>query len=680
MDRAAQRPIEVPNPYPERYRPAQEDPVVALLGEEYAIPADLQKYRTVNDQGQRARPDPRPKPRLRGREPLGGPPAYAVVDLPSRDSKGNVRGQDGKPLNTRVDPSAPSGILEYREPDSGEWLPQQRGVIYDDEAFEVRDLSIGQAARRFRDESRTAVISADALEYAMSPEGGSRFMPAEEYPENNPDGVAGWLRTTTFDRSGRSDAYWQRADRDVASVQQRSVAKPRYQMTPIYATDSVTEDGQALFRKGNRYPNDANAISAKMRELIPGAGTAQSDPLEQVQRNNRLARITPVRLQAAIESGFQVSEADPQTGVMQFQRPDGSSGLLVPEQILGKGGKPSGQLSPRFIVVDEDKMPSGETAYGPGAFLDGGSRAWFEKQSDLNPDGVSFWSAMEDLQAAGGTQPTQVRGREIVAQALRERGLDPSALGISSASQLADLGDAMRSIENRPVVAEQPVIAGMAPRGRRTIPGLQARSATPAQRAMDALYGSPSSPLPRRADGEADQLALALGLPAAREPVASVDVIPRAGWDALAEDFSGVDTRYSSGYGVIQRPPASALEAFIPIAKEYTFGDEGQAALIVEVAMRSALPGADGRVGTEQVINKILEIANPEVRTTKRPAPGRYVGSPYQQAMTERGALAGFNYDQMAAGLGAEVGSPAQERALRQVAMRVRQRMQGPAA
>jgi hypothetical protein len=52
----------------------------------------------------------------------------------------------------------------------------------------------------------------------------------------------------------------------------------------------------------------------------------------------------------------------------------------------------------------------------------------------------------------------------------------------------------------------------------------------------------------------------------------------------------------------------------------------------------------------------------------------------YQQAATPRGALGGFDYGTMAADLGAEVGSPEQERALRQVAMRIRRRLQNPPA
>ena len=605
LSRGLEQPGAVKNPYSERYWAPQEDPVVALLGPEFAIPEDLQRYRTVDSSGGAVRPDPRPKPRPRGREPLGGPSAYAVVDLPTRSAKGQWRGPDGQPLSTRIDPSAPTDIAQYKDPDSGEWLPQGRGIeSYRDEGFETRNLTLGQAAKEARLANRTPVMSADALEYAMSPEGGSRFVPVLE---ENEQGVAGWLRTTELERSGRGQA------------------RPRHQMVPVYATDSVAEDGQPLFRVGQKMPVNADAVSAEMRELIPGAGTTEANPLDLVQRNSKLTRITPVRLQSAIEQGFQVGAPDPQTGAMPFQRPDGSSGLLVPEQVLGKGGVSTGQTSPRFIVVDEGKMPSGQVTYGPGAFLEPTTRAWIEKQRDLNPDGVSYWSAMNDIIAAGGTEPAQVRGKEIVAQVMRQRGLTPSDLkseswlpqGETSTSQLADLADAMRSVGNRPMSVEQPVITGLAPRGSNAIPGVQPRALRAEQRAMDALYGSPSTPLPRTA-ASADQLELSLGLPAAAEPVASTNTIPSASWDGLTEDFSGEATKYGSGYGVLQRPEmapvAGALEAFVPVAQQFTFGDPKQAALIAEVAMRTASPGPDGRVGAEQVIDAIMQIANPPMR------------------------------------------------------------------
>ena len=699
-----ERPGAVANPYPERYEAPEEDPVVALLGPEFAVPDDLQKYRTVNRSGEYVRPDPKPKRRTKGRirnvppeqtlrEPLGGPPAYAVVDLPTRSAKGKWRGSDGQPLSTRVDPSAPTDIAQYKDPDSGEWLPQGRKIeSYRDEGFETRNLTLGQAAKEARLANRTPVMSADALEYAMSPEGGSRFVPVLE---ENEQGVAGWLRTTELERSGRGQA------------------RPRHQMVPVYATDSVAEDGQPLFRVGQKMPGNADAVSAEMRELIPGAGTTEANPLDLVQRNSKLTRITPVRLQSAIEQGFQVGAPDPQTGAMPFQRPDGSSGLLVPEQVLGKGGVSTGKISPRFIVVDEGKMPSGEITYGPGAFLEPTTRAWIEKQSDLNPDGVSYWSAMDDIIAAGGTEPAQVRGKEIVAQVMRQRGLAPSDLrseswlpqGETSVSQLADLADAMRSVGNRPMSIEQPVITGLAPRGSNAIAGVQPRALRAEQRELNDLYASPWSPLPggplpnpvssavasmepagyypdiapglrvptadfadapfwsmaaaatpaierdtlrltprgvttmqdsvvrrlfqageqwpggriQRRGGEADQLELSLGLPAAIEPVASTNTIPRAGWDGLTEDFSGEATKYGSGYGVIQRPEmapvAGAMESFMPIAQQFTFGDSKQAALVVETAMRTASPGPDGRVGAEQVIDRIMEIANPPMAT-----------------------------------------------------------------
>jgi hypothetical protein len=612
-----ERPGAVANPFEERYRAPQGDPVVALLGPEFAVPDDLQRYKTIGGGGERVRPDPAAKRRTKGpirnvfpdqpqQEPLGGPPAYAVVDLPTRSAKGKWRGADGQPLSTRIDPSTPTGITQYKDPDSGEWLPQGRNIAsYRDEGFEVRDLTLGQAAKEARLENRTPVVSEQALRHAMTPEGGSRFKPASA---GNSEGVAGYLLKTTLDRRGRGRAA------------------ARQEAVPVYATDSVAEDGQRLFRVGGRYPNDADASSAQMRELIPGAGTAEANPLDLVQRNKNLTRVTPVRLQEAVGKGFQIGAPDPETGAMPFQRPDGSSGLLVPEQIMGKGGVPTGQVSPRFIVVDEGKMPSGEVAYGPGAFLDPGSRAWIEKQADLNPDGVSFWSAMDDIIAAGGTEPSQVRGREVVARLARERGLGLDQVAGTSSSQLADLTDAMRTVENRPAYVEQPVITGMAPRGSKAIPATQTSALHPDLRAVDALYASPSEALPR-AITPVDQLELPLGLPAAPEPVASTNTVPRAGWDGLTENFSSKPTDYGSGYGVIERPEmapvAGAMEAFMPIAQRLTFDDPEQAALVVETAMRTANPGPDGRVGAEQVIGKIMEIANPPMASGR---PAGYAG------------------------------------------------------
>jgi len=71
------------------------------------------------------------------------------------------------------------------------------------------------------------------------------------------------------------------------------------------------------------------------------------------------------------------------------------------------------------------------------------------------------------------------------------------------------------------------------------------------------------------------------------------------------------------------RPPATLVDTLLPIAQQYTFGDPRQAAYLVDVAMRTANPGVDGRVGAEQVVSKLLEIANPPMKTRTGRSNGR---------------------------------------------------------
>jgi hypothetical protein len=592
----------------------------------------------------------------------GGGGAYSVIRAPVKGADGKWRNADGTRREMVIDPAAPTGEMQVQDPNTGEWRgynPAMPG--FDTRANDVRELTLGQVAQRAMKEAETRVIGHEGLENAM---GAGRFQPLEA---PGPGGEVGYLRVSRVVRPPAVTAANAQASPEakIRPTQRREGVQMSYEMVPVYETTSLGSDGLPLYRVARsaddsvgHLPRDVNQVAAEIRSLLPDTGATVTSGIESVQANRKLPRITPVRLNEAVNKrGFQLGEADPATGAVPFTRPDGSGGLLVPEVILKKGDRLTNVPTGRYVVATEADLAPRGSLYGPGPLLEPGTRAWLEKQRDLNPEGLSVWDVVGNLRASGGAQPVDVDGRRLVAQLAAREGIPLEALvGTATAenvfrhsrSQLIDLQDAARALQGRQQ-QYQPGLPGI-PAGLSGRAALRA-SSTPEQRNLDARYGSPMSALPNAGlVGEfADNIAfpraplgtpheqLSIPLPA---PVSSPAPLPAIDVDAPRMPGGA----YSSGYRVIDtdsRPEARLVAPLADVVARLT-PDRRQAEMIADVALQDV--GAAGRgVDPAAAVMRAREIAAAPVRRyyagQSRPAATAGDGISNQQAATAAAQL-----------------------------------------
>lgn len=452
VDNLARLPIPA-NPRQERYYAPAEDPVVALLGPEYAIPEDLARY----DSGFRTA-DPRKAPPYR---PYAGP-----VVVPVRDQTGSwfsvvtdpATGERRREPNTlALDPAM---VLWTEEPADGE-----RGF--------PREVNLGQYAETLKERFKTQAMGEEQLA-ALESQGLFRRAVGEES-----DGRLGVLQRVKqqpqFDispaeaamlRPRRSDSQNTRliepSTGRVLPLNERSAAATEYEEVPVYPSDR-----EGMVRVGGRFNRDYDAISDYLLTAVENATSTSIrgsvDPVLQVQRSYQPPErmVSAVRLQQAVEQqGIQLSEPDSR-GVIQFTRPDGTGGALIPEMRVARGGGFTEEPTGRFIKVDASELNRASMS-GPGQFLDPGTRGWLKKQTDI-PGADMTLPGVIDALAGQADGPAVMPNADIaVVRTARERGVPLEQLA-KTPTQRAALAAAALSMSNNPVEVQLP-LPGMSDR------------------------------------------------------------------------------------------------------------------------------------------------------------------------------------------------------------------------
>jgi hypothetical protein len=727
-------------------RAAVEDAADALLGPDYATPADLRRLDSTYEAPYEGDPAQQDSSGGRGR-PEG---EFAIVETPINDRLGNWRGPDGKALAMRRDPTA--GVLV-------ETVNPEAYYASDRE----REVNEGQLIEQLWNEYKTPVVD-DARLFELERQGA--FVPNPNAGKRDP---IGFLTRTRYQSgagaaplprrevavqpaitglneiglpSGGFMTGMQRALSEVLEsrlprnpAQSPVVSAPIEERIPVYGpVETRGSDGvKTLYRLGNPLNRDYEAVNRGFLAQVPVGGQ-----VDIVNRGGAKV-ISPRRLDEAIAQGFQVEAPDPETGARVFARPDGTSGVLIPEVVLRKGNVRTDQPTGQYIVADSLDQVYGTREYGRG-FLseDAGVRRWLEnpKQADINPDGMTtyqFQKEMIDAGRSGGPQELTDTRRVVVQlanQIAADQGLPLDTvlrqMAGGSETQAQALYEAATSLYNdsrdTQLTLREPYAGGTKPVGTTVRPYVKRRnpdgtpaefgydivtsgraSRTPAQRRLDALYASPASPLPAPVT-PVDQLELPLPLAAAVQPspgelpTAEMDeaLIGRAaGWSDL--EVGDIESAsYGSGYRVatdLAAPQSNRLQPFAELAQQYV-GDPAQASLIADVAMRTASPGPDGTVSADAVIERVQQIAGAPVRSYRDPGldplalgntaavrgayrPMAAQLPPLAQVVPDQGAREQLLAEGIGAALAREPGDPVQQAAMDLMARRVAARQAG---
>lgn len=554
-----------------RGRPLQitEDPVAELLGEAFATPEDLQRYDrggTTRGGWEAGGGDPFDTAKNRkGTRPYA---EFTTVDVPARLPSGAWRGADGSVNTMRIDPTRQVATVTL-DPDATFASDRERPV------------NLGQLAESLMGEYSTPAVGPAALAAAQQ---SGRFLPAVN-PE--PGQSIGMLRRLTSAATPGERPMGSPVAGRIAPRQEVPRRQMRYEEVPVYEGQNFR--GEPFLRLGSPLPRDYEAIRSDLVEALPpgSAGQASIDPVAALQASRRNQYITPVALQRGVDAGFQVSDPDPETGVMSFSRPDGSAGFLVPEKVLAAGDVPTPVNTGRYIVATPEVMARTERSYGPGPLLPGGAeRAWQAKQADLG--GMELSTLLGELRQGGQSQgPERLTDTaRLVAQIAQARGIPLATLATTAtapgsvpptSTRLQELRDAAQLLANQAAIPVQGAIPGLP--STREMRG--ARWGSPQSRQQERLYTAPSTPLPVTSVAYDQPALFALpeeaytSSPAMREPstfaALAQDINTNAGGnlglrvtDAEALPVSGLAPRQTWIPGV----PSAPAELAVPLSAE----------------------------------------------------------------------------------------------------------------
>jgi hypothetical protein len=374
-------------------------------------------------------------------------PMEGAIMLPARGSDGSWRNPDGTPRTVKLDPST---IVFTREPANGE-----RGF--------PENVTLGQYAQELMDKHKTEVITDAALQAAHK----QGLLQAAS--EN--DGAYAYLRRLKGLDARLANEY----------------ATPEYENIPIYSTN----DGQ-LFRVGHQYNRNWDAIASELLEHLGPDSTGKVFSLDNLRKRNDVRIIGQPRLQQAIESGFQLGDPDDR-GVTKFTRPDQTGGILIPElrTAMGANAGFTDQQTGRYIVVDDREMDKYQTAYGPGQFLDPGTRAWLKKQTDLPNAALTLPEVVQQLAGqADGPSTAPVSGAPVIdaLRLAREKGVDLPATAVlpTRAAAWTETGPTYRGGDHFQVFGQGPMSDWAALGQRRN----ESYSTTQEQLLQDALVSA----------------------------------------------------------------------------------------------------------------------------------------------------------------------------------------------
>jgi hypothetical protein len=508
------------------------DPVVELLGDEFATPEDLQRYDrggTTRGSWEFAAGDPFDTAKnSKGTRPYA---EFTTVDVPARLPDGAWRDASGRVNTMRIDPTRQVATVTLN-PDATFASDREKSV------------SFGQLAEALMDEYKTPAIGPEALAAAQQ---SGRFLPAVNAEPGQPIGVLRRL-TSAAEPGERSLAV---PASSIAPLQEAPRRQMRYEGVPVF--EAKNRKGETIYRLGSSLPRNYESIRSALVEALPpgSSGQVPLDPVAALQGSRRNQYITPRRLQEGIAKGFQVSEVNPETGVMAFTRPDGSSGFLVPEKVLAAGDVVTDVNTGRYIVATPEMMERTQRSYGPGPLLPGGAeRSWQAKQRDLG--GMELSTFLGEVRQGGQSEGPQrlTDTARLVAQIAQQRGIPLAALARTgttmpgpipaTSTRLQELRDAAQLLSNQAAVPVQGVIPGL-PSTREM---RSARFGSPQSRRQERLYTAPSTPLPVAAVAYDQPALFALpqetyvSTPVVREPVT---------FAALAQD---IDTGAGGNLGL----------------------------------------------------------------------------------------------------------------------------------
>ncbi len=537
------------------------DKATALLGDAFATPEDLQRY-DRNDRGRGSWETSSGDPFTAAKDRKGQRPwaPFATVDVPARTPAGSWRGPDGQVNTVRIDPTQQVGMVTL-DPDARHASDRER------------PLSLGTLAEQLMDEYETPMIGPDALAAAART---GRFISAASPQEGGPIGTLRRLTSAAVPGERALPVL-----KSPGAQQETPRRRMRYEEVPVYANDKG-------FRLGQNLPRDYEAIRQELAAAAGGVGQVDVDPIAALQSSRRNQYVTPAALQRGVAAGFQVSEPNPQTGVMSFSRPDGSGGYLIPEKVLAAGDVPTNTFTGRYIVATPEAMTRTQRSYGPGPLLPGGAeRSWQAKQADLG--GMELSTFLQELRQGGLSEgPERLTDTaRLVAQVARDQGVPLAALARSASTipgpvpsgstRLQELVEAAQLLSNQAAIPVQGVIPGMpSPREMRAT-----SQSTPEWRRQRRLYSAPSVPLPVAAAAYAQPELFALPpdavVPSAldRDPVSfaalAQDINVNAGGNLGFQVSPGAElpvSGLSPRQGWIPGVPSAPAELAAPLSAE----------------------------------------------------------------------------------------------------------------
>jgi hypothetical protein len=465
--------------------------------------------------------------------------------------------------------------------------------------------------------------------------------------------------------------------------------------------------GEQLFRLGSPINRDDAAIRAELAPLLGGSFQFAPDTGTTIGAGG---------LTAGLKRGFTFSPGrandmplfnitTPEQAQAYVQAVAGQSTghpLVTSLYAIDAEGRPVQMLRPTTTGAGDDSQATGQFNpvrrqwIGPAALVPGDAdmtvnarltgERWGVKPEQfggggLTRDDVSLSGLLGNLQKGSFMQEAGVAGNPL-ARMVASGAVSPALLDDPRLAQLFPPGSQARIRFNQDVIAA----GGSAPFADGLMPTMPAQTAA----GMTPFQEFTATPLPPRGAGTQIQGELNL----------TGESLQRAAAAALFGSPTETQTRPSGRRTPLpQAVPSEPAGDFIvdangqmriaaPIPGSYAPDPIDDVAAYMATQARQRPSAAPLQPGYTQP--GLLPRIGEDVRITPFEVPvgraaGPYAGASYyglgdraayQQAATPRGALAGFDYRAMAEGAGAEVGSPAHERAMRQLAMRLRHRQQ----